>query len=105
MMNLFYRDDMINIAGKIYDNAHNEYLQYLVTIGIAGVTAYVGLLVQSMCTAIKRSKDSLIFLVLFAGVISYAVQSTVNISQSIITFFLFLWLGLIEGERRKESLF
>ncbi len=105
MMNLFYRDDMVYIAGKIYDNAHNEYLQYLVTIGFAGVSAYIGLLIQSMRTALKRSRDCAIFLVLFAGTLSYAVQSTVNISQSIITFFLFLWLGLIEGERRKESIF
>lgn len=103
MMNLSYRQDMIEIAGKIYDNAHNEYLQYLVTVGIAGLTAYVGLLVQSICTAIKRSREQLIFLVLAAGIAAYMIQSTVNISQSIITFFLFLWVALIEGERRREA--
>lgn len=102
MMNLFYRQDMIDIAGKIYDNAHNEYLQYLVTAGIAGVTAYMGLLIQSVVTAIKRSKLQPFFLVLFAGTFAYMVQSVVNISQSIITFFLFLWIALIEGERREH---
>lgn len=105
MMNLFYRQDMIDIAGKIYDNAHNEYLQYLVTTGIAGLTAYAGLLVQSVCTAVKRSKIEPFFLILFAGTFAYMIQSVVNISQSIITFFLFLWVALIEGERRRENLY
>lgn len=104
MMNLNYRNEMIYIAGRIYDNAHNEYLQYLVTIGIAGLAAYVGILCSSMMTAVKCSKKYPFFLVWAAGILAYAAQSTVNISQSAITFFLFLWVALVEGERRKEVL-
>ena len=40
-----YYDDMMNTVGVIYDNAHNEYLQYLITTGIFGAVSYVGLLV------------------------------------------------------------
>lgn len=102
LMNQYYRSEMIQIAGRIYDNAHNEYLQYLVTIGFAGLTAYVGILCQSVGTALRYSKKHRVLLVWVAGVIAYAAQSTVNISQSAITFFLFLWIALIEGARRAE---
>ena len=42
-----YYDDMMNAVGVIYDNAHNEYLQYLITTGIFGAVSYVGLLVTT----------------------------------------------------------
>ena len=42
-----YYDDMMNTVGVIYDNAHNEYLQYLITTGIFGAVSYVGLLVTT----------------------------------------------------------
>ena len=32
--------DMINATGLIFDNAHNEYLQFLLTIGPIGLIAY-----------------------------------------------------------------
>ena len=38
---------MMNTVGVIYDNAHNEYLQYLITTGIFGAVSYVGLLVTT----------------------------------------------------------
>ena len=28
-----FHDEMLDITGKVYDNAHNELLQYLLTIG------------------------------------------------------------------------
>lgn len=46
MTNRYY-DDMMNTVGVIYDNAHNEYLQYLITTGIFGAVSYVGLLVTT----------------------------------------------------------
>ena len=42
-----YYDNMMNTVGVIYDNAHNEYLQYLITTGIFGAVSYVGLLVTT----------------------------------------------------------
>ena len=32
-------DDMLNTTSQKYENVHNEYLQYLVTIGAVGLTA------------------------------------------------------------------
>ena len=33
--------EMIHVTGQFYDSAHNEYIQYLVTIGIVGLCSYL----------------------------------------------------------------
>ena len=41
-------DDMLNTTSQKYENVHNEYLQYLVTIGAVGLTAYLAFLGTSL---------------------------------------------------------
>lgn len=50
-----YYDDMMNTVGVIYDNAHNEYLQYLITTGIFGAVSYVGLLVTTVAALVRTA--------------------------------------------------
>ena len=50
-----YYDDMMHTVGVIYDNAHNEYLQYLITTGIFGAVSYVGLLVTTGVSLVRTA--------------------------------------------------
>lgn len=75
-----YGEDMYNVTMAYYDNAHNEYLQYLITTGIAGVAAYISVLFFQIQKAMKK-KDK----VILCGVICYLVQSVININQTVTT--------------------
>ncbi len=49
----FY-DEMLQVTGTVYDNAHNEYLQYLVTQGLLGMLSYVGVVVTAAIAGVKK---------------------------------------------------
>ena len=80
--------DMIDVTGQIFDNAHNEYLQYLVTIGPIGLLAYLVFLV-SVCRKMIHCnlKREYTVACLFA-VICYCFQAVVNLNLPITAPFL-----------------
>ena len=41
-------DEMLSISKQKFENVHNEYLQYLITIGIVGLISYVSMLGTSL---------------------------------------------------------
>ena len=49
----FY-DEMLQVTGTVYDNAHNEYLQYLVTQGLLGMLSYVGVVVTAAIAGVNK---------------------------------------------------
>ena len=79
------------------DCIHNEYLNYLITQGIFGLAAYLGLLGCGTFRAVKKSFQNPLTLVFISGVLCYAVQSVVNLYQPITTPTLFLFLAISEG--------
>ena len=94
-----YYDEMVMRYGEFFDSAHNEYLQYLVTVGLAGLAAYLALLVTSIrkmiCSAGKRPY---VMAIAFA-VICYAAQAAVNISVPIVTPVMLMLLAMgVSGE-------
>ncbi len=76
--------------GAYTDNAHNEFMNYLVTYGAAGLVFYLSILVIALKNCLKKQKSSLIYGGLFAVIFSYALQSVVNISQPLTTPFYFV---------------
>lgn len=78
-------DEMTELYGEIFDSAHNEYLQYLITIGIAGLASYLVFLVSSCLRMAKNIvKTPAVAATLFA-VVCYAAQALVNINLPIAT--------------------
>lgn len=77
--------------GAVFANAHNEWLNQLVNIGILGTACYLGVFV----TAIKRYRGILVG-VLAAGL--YFMNSLVSFQQVLNAPFLFLVLGLCENK-------
>lgn len=80
-----YYDEMLKKYGEIFDSAHNEYLQYLVTMGLAGLVSYIMFLAVSVWEMIHiAAKKQYVMAIVFA-VICYGTQAVVNISVPIVT--------------------
>lgn len=95
-MNAYYYDDMKNIVGKIYDNAHNELLQYLITLGIFGVVAYLGVFLASVIYMLRYGRGNYLVYGFLTATIGYFVQSLINLNQPITTplYFVIMALGV-----------
>lgn len=92
-----------NPYNQLFDNAHNEYLQMLTTVGFAGLMAYLTFIFEYVRRYFYyRDKTPYIIAIMF-GVICYSVQAFVNINLPIVTPIFWLLLGMgavrsIEGE-------
>lgn len=98
----FY-DEMLQVTGTVYDNAHNEYLQYLVTQGLFGMLSYVGVVVTAAIAGVKKIKKSPYILGLLLAVVSYGVQAIFNVNQCITTPYMFLMTAMLIGVCRRAS--
>lgn len=90
-----YKHAMRDAGYGIFDSAHNEYLEYLTTIGILGTLAYLGVLATSLRQMLKKPVNACAIACGFA-VLAYAVQSVVNIAIPLTTpiFMLLLYVGI-----------
>ncbi len=89
-----YYDIMINNTKRVYDNAHNELLQYLVTIGIIGLVAYIGLFVCCFVYIFKNAGKNAMAYACLAAMTGYFIQSLINVNQPITTPFLFIFMAM-----------
>lgn len=89
----FYGKSQTVVAGLYYyDNLHNEYFQYMVTVGVAGLLIYLIFFGKSVWNLLKRNgKDTDSLAVGLAG-LCYALQAVVNISMSSVTGIIFVLL-------------
>ncbi len=102
-----YYDIMMENTKRIYDNAHNEVLQYLVTTGIVGAVSYVGFFISGFCYILKNAGGKIIPYASLVAVTGYFVQGLVNINQPITTpyYFLFMAVGIgyIRYAKKQEA--
>lgn len=85
------------------DCAHNEFINYLLTQGVLGLGAYLGVMISAIVRGIKTAKTNPTVLVFICPVICYLAQSTVNLYNPIVTPFLFIFLSLAEATNRNEE--
>lgn len=83
-------------------NAHSEALNFLINIGIFGTVAFYGISVSAVVRGMKKSGERPYLYAISACIFSYLVHNTVSFSTIVNTPFLFLMLGLLEAELRKE---
>lgn len=103
LMSARYYDEMLEMTGTVYDSAHNEYLQYLVTMGAFGLITYVGLVVTSIINCVKTWKDEPVTLAVLAVIVTYISQAIINVEQPMTTPFLFVFIAVAAGIRRKAN--
>jgi O-antigen ligase len=79
---------------QLYENAHNEYLQYFITIGAAGLIAYVVFLGSAITRMWKSVETKPYIIGCCFAIICYITQAVVNISVPITSPMMWLLLSI-----------
>ena len=87
---------------KLVD-AHNEFLQFLVTTGVFGVVGYFGLLISTVVSSAKKYLEKPIMLLGIVVPCGYMAQGMVNNPTVFLTPYLFLMLGIIKSLEKIEN--
>lgn len=95
-----YFEDLLKFGDSSTNAAHNEYLNYLITIGIAGLASYLAAIGGAITSAVKTAAKNPLAIVCASAVICYSVQAVVNISTPITTPLLIIFVALCEGTKR-----
>ena len=100
--------EMSEIYHVTFDNAHNEYLHFLLTIGAAGLAAYLSFLVSAFVKMTRRAADNPLILAPLLAFTCYSVQAAVNLNVPITAPFMwaFLAMGLAlvrRDDKQKKS--
>lgn len=100
MTHFFDYKEMALKYNEMYDSAHNEYLQYFITMGPLSLISYLVFLVSSIQRLICKSKENTFAIPILFAVLCYSVQAFVNISVPIVTPIVFALLasGLAENK-------
>ena len=96
-------DEMVALTGILFDNAHNEFLQLLVTTGALGLAGYV-LLAASSLRAAWRDRTEPAAFAAFVALCAHLAQSVFNIAQPETTPAVFLLFALAAGVSGKEDI-
>lgn len=100
-ISLLRNEEMQSVTGQIFDATHNEYIQFLFTLGPIATVAYIlGLImpsVKALRTKVMYLRDSSSLPYLYASaiaVICYATQAVVNLNLPVVTPLLWIFFGL-----------
>lgn len=83
-------------ANAVFVNAHNEWLNHLVNLGIAGVICYAGIFIAAW----KRYRGMMLAMLVLG---MYGVHSLVSFQQILNTPYLFATLGICEAVYRQKG--
>lgn len=100
-----YYEDMVMRYNEKFDSIHNEYLQYLITIGIAGLIAYLSVIVTSVIEILKSVKNKPELMAIVFSIICYGAQAAVNISVPIVApiMMTLLMVGVAAARAEKSA--
>lgn len=98
-----YFSELMKFGDTSTNAAHNEYLNYLITIGTTGLIAYLSVVGSTIARAIKKSFSNPLSIVCVSAVICYSVQAVVNISQPITTPLFILFVAMTEAVSRSKK--
>lgn len=98
-----YNNELKLFKNETTDCAHNVYLNYLVTVGIAGVASFVTAIISVIFRTIKKARNNKFAIIFASAVLCYSIQAIVNIDQPITTPLLVLMLALTENQNRKQN--
>lgn len=86
--------------GSIFANAHNEWLNMLVTAGIMGLACYMGIFLSAGYRYMKSLSEQPALLIGLLALIGYAVNNSFSFQQIVATPVLFVVLGMAENTHR-----
>lgn len=101
-----FMDEMLTQTGQIFDTAHNEYIQFLLTVGPVALAGYLVFQIGSCWKMVKNVKSHPYVLACAAAVICYGAQAFVNLNLPIATpmmwFFLSVGMNLVRANGEEE---
>jgi O-antigen ligase len=77
------------------DQVHNEYLQYLISVGLFGLTAYLSIIVLIVKKCIGKLQSNAVAMSILCGLVAYWIQAVVNIAQPCTTPLMFLFIAIL----------
>lgn len=90
--------------GESYTTAaHSVYINYLITIGVLGVIAYIVFIAFAIKDTVKFASSNPIALVCVGAVIAYAAQDIVNIANPVNTPWFILMIALAQSVRLRAN--
>ena len=100
-----YFEQLAEYGNSSTDAAHNEYINYLITIGIAGLGSYLAFAGGALVRGFKAAKRNPAVLCCAAAVVAYLAQATVNIALPISTPLFIVFVSLCEAfaENRAQA--
>ena len=107
---LLRNDEMTSVTGQFFDATHNEYIQFLFTLGPIATIAYILALilpsVEALRTRLFYLRDNTMLPYLYAcaiAVICYATQAVVNLNLPVVTPFLWIFLSIMVAILRDKG--
>lgn len=98
-----YFTELAKFGDSSTNCAHNEVLNYLVTIGFVGTASYLTMIISVVARAFKSAKNNRLAVIFASSVICYFFQSLVNIAQPITTPLFFIFIALTEAINREQQ--
>jgi O-antigen ligase len=98
-----FGSESMKLYGETTGTSHNEYLDYLINIGIFGLAAYLTVIISSVVRVFRHRKTVPVALAFAAVIVCYCSQGVVNIINPIVTPLLFVFIALAEGLLRKSE--
>lgn len=92
-----------NPYNQLFDSAHNEYLQILLTLGITGLISFLLFILASIKKCFSY-KNSLYVEAIAFGIICYSVQAFVNLNVPIVASVFWLLLGMCMAKSVEKNL-
>lgn len=103
--NLLFINTYQDMTYAVWDNAHNEYIQYILSGGIVFLASYLLTIISVQIKMWKYKKQEPLILAIFMCVFAYSIQAIVNINQPVTTPIFFILLAILESmwrELRRE---
>jgi len=88
---------------KIFDSVHNEYLHYLLTLGVAGMVSYLVFMVASVAAMMKKVKEEPITMAIMIAILAYMIQAVVNINLPVAMPIVMQLLAMGVGRKKDIS--
>ena len=82
-------------ATKVLDQVHNEYLQYLISVGLLGLCSYLSIILSTVKSTIKTLSKNAVAMSMLCSLIAYWIQASVNIAQPFTTPIMFIFIAIL----------
>lgn len=89
--------------GAILTNAHNEWLNMFINLGLLGGVTYLGVFLSAIVRFMKQSENRPMLLGLAACIAAYMAHNLFCYQQVLCTPFVFLFLAIGEYQIRKKA--